>query len=221
MQVPDYIITTAQCVVPHIIDLDEDEALKKPIVIYVDDILYKDSYYDKGGTKTLKEFLAIENEVILAFREKAKTLVSKRGNYKLTNDRYEELLSVLKPDHYPDFQTAKNCYRGTEIIEPKSIDDLPNQILSGAKILGTGFIKEMSEKGKMLKIVDNRIFVKNIFDCSCCGDLSSGYLEYIYSIKEMNAMKYIMLHNIKSFGNLLDQIRRGEVEGIEIVHTEM
>ncbi|EOB15048.1 hypothetical protein NBO_10g0038 [Nosema bombycis CQ1] len=47
----------------------------------------------------------------------------------------------------------------------------------------------------MLKFDDNRLFVTEITDCKCCGDLKEGYLAYLLSINEINGFIYLTIHN--------------------------
>lgn len=202
---PDYIITTNIGCIPYIIDTDK-EYLKKPKKIYLDDILYKDSFYDKSNKCPIRTFIGIEEDVYLAFRNKANTLSSKRGNYKLKQVKYEELVKELDVTGYADFKTGNlrinskspevsNEFEESEIIqEPKNLEDFRQKLKDGVKYFGTEFINKMVEDGLLLKIDET-------------GDLKAEhinqsnfeYQKYLFSINEMNAFTFISENNYKIF----------------------
>lgn len=200
---PLYFISTKSCVVPHVIDAQSIPSTNKNVKIYIDDILYKDSAYEGGLDLEIKEFCAFSNiKTCLGFRNKPNTLVSKRGHYKLKKQKYEEILEVLKPDYYADFDTGKIFIDENELVEPKEVEELIELLNRGHLVFGTEFINNLVNQGMMMKFDGFKLDVCEIFDCKCCGDLSTGYLKYLWSIKEMNALTYLAIHNY----NVLDEV---------------
>ncbi|CAD26073.1 hypothetical protein [Encephalitozoon cuniculi GB-M1] len=210
--VPSYFISTRSCVVPHVVDAQSVPSTNKNIKIYADDILYKDSPYDEGFDLSLKDFCAISGiKTCLGFRNKPSILVSKKGHYKLKAQRYKELLEVLRPDYYADFKTGKITVERDELIEPKDVRDLVEWLSKGHLLFGTEFINDLVSQGTMLKLSGCRLEVCGIFDCKCCGSLSPGYLEYLWSIKEMSAFTYLAIHNYNTLDRMFEALGRGEL----------
>ncbi|KAG5859071.1 hypothetical protein KMI_09g14990 [Encephalitozoon hellem] len=200
---PSYFISTKSCVVPHVVDPQSIPSTNKNVKIYIDDILYKDSAYEGGFDLEINEFCSFSSiKTCLGFRNRPKTLVSKRGHYKLKKERYEELLGVLKPDYHADFDTGKIFVEGNELIEPKDVGEFVELLNGGHLLFGTEFVNNLVNQGMMMRFDGCKIDVCRIFDCKCCGDLSPGYLEYLWNIKEMNALTYLAIHNY----NVLDEI---------------
>jgi hypothetical protein len=206
LQMPEYIITTKLGMVPHIIDTAPFPSLNKMLKIYMDDILYKDSFYDKELELPIKKFCCTDKKVAVAFRDKPGVLISKRGHYKLSRKRYMEVVEVLDPDYHADFDTGKVFVDGDEVVEPSDMGDLIQKLKEGWKVFGTQFINDMVNAGKMLSFEDDRVEVREIYDCGCCGELSKGYLRYLWSIKEMNASSYLAIHNYNTLQKIMDRV---------------
>lgn len=211
-----YIITTNTGVIPNVINPKEHSSLSKHVKLYLDDFLFKDSFYDLGGELSLKEFCKIDEKIALGFKNTPKVLTSKRGNYKLTKEAYEKVLGIMKPDYYSDYDTGKLSIEKKEVVEPKDLETFCALIKTEGIIVGTGFIHKLVEEKKMLKLMNNKIEETNAFDCDCCGDLSPGYLEYLCSINEMNAGYYLTVHNFNFINDLFTQINLGKLEADKI-----
>lgn len=210
---PDYVITTRLCTVPHVADPSCVKSLSKTVKIYVDDVLYKDSAYDKGLGMTIKEFCSISGKVCVGFKNKPKVLVSKRGHYRLCRKRYEEVMKVLCADYHADFDSGKIVVNGLEEVEPSDVEELVRLVNGGHMLFGTGFVHGLVENGLMMRFVCGSLSVNKIFDCSCCGDLSPGYLRYLWGIKEMNAYTYLTVHNYNVLEEMMEFVGEGRSRG--------
>lgn len=206
---PSYIISTKLCTIPHITNPGSISSLDKDLKIYMDDILYKDSAYDKGLGLSIKNFCSVSKSICIAFRNKPKILISKRGHYRLKKERYLELLKTLGPDHHADFDSGKVFIGENELVEPKSVEDFVERLKKGNQLFGTEFVNSLVTDGLMLMLEGNKLSTNGIFDCSCCGNLSKGYLKYLWDIKEMNASTYLAIHNY----NVLDEVMKGIEDG--------
>lgn len=202
----NYAISTYHGCVPHIID----PQFTAPYIIYVDDILYKNSYYSHRPELSLSEFLNLKNKLILKFRDGTKpsrractrSLLSKHGKLIITKEEYERLIKIAKPDFYdsfvPDITNKNNigC-----IGEPKDISDAINMLEDG-KIIGTEFVNVITNEGK---IIDNEKIMsvdEYGFSCACCEKYSAEYIKYIWSIKEINAFTILQNHNLNQLEKL-------------------
>lgn len=126
-----FLISTVTGQIPNVVRHTDTEALKGDLMLFWDDFLYKDSYYDNDQcTLSLREFCSIDGDrnIFLGFRNTPKILKSKRGNFKLTKERYEKLLIVMKPDYCVDYTTQNvinlkdNSIHTKKYIEPKDIN---------------------------------------------------------------------------------------------------
>lgn len=187
---PDYAITTVQGAIPYIIETGR-AFLNKPRLVLLDDFLYKDSFYDRGGDQPLREFIASEADVYLGVRERPCLLKSKRGNFRVSRSRYDEVVARMKADVFADYDTGRVTRGGTELVEPADIDELARLISEGKRLFGTGFINRMTESGRVLSIEGG---------CLCCRDIGETdheYVKYMFSIKEMNAFTFISENNYR------------------------
>lgn len=218
---PSYFIATRSCVVPHVVDPQAVSSTNKALKIYIDDILYKDSAYDQGFDLPIGEFCAIPGvKTCLGFRNRPKVLVSKRGHYKLTKERYGALLGVLRPDYHADFESGKVFVEGRELVEPASVAGFVELLGTGDVLFGTEFVNGITDQGLMMRRKGNKLGVGKIFDCRCCGDLAEGYLEHLWRIKEMNALTYIAIHNYNTIEAMCKDIEAGELDPAKIVLEE-
>ncbi|EOB15047.1 hypothetical protein NBO_10g0037 [Nosema bombycis CQ1] len=135
MEDSKFLISTVTGQIPNIIKNSKIESLKGDLILYLDDFLYKDSIYDTEGCEiSLKELCAIDEnkKILLAFRNTPKVLSSKRGNYKLTKEKFLKVLNIMKPDYYVDFTTQKmiNFKDKSEIdgkfVDPKTPEEFYN-----------------------------------------------------------------------------------------------
>lgn len=198
--------------VPHVINSDCKTSLNKDMKIYMDDVLYKGSAYDRGVSVPIKEFCSISNKVILGFRNKPKILVSKRGHYKLSRERYEEVLRVMMPDYHADFDTGRIVVEGQELVEPRDIREFVKMLQEGYLLFGTDFINDLVMDGQMLKLEGSCLSVNGVFDCFCCGDLSEGYLKHLLDIKEMNGYTYLTIHNYNILNDIMNGVRDDRIQ---------
>lgn len=202
MNKPKYLITTFLGQVPHVIHIEDIPSLNRDILIYMDDILYKDSFYEKETTIPLKKFCSTDKRIYVIFKKSPKILESKRGCYKLTKEKYESMKAVLKADCYTSYDDNKLIIDGQELNEPKDVEEFMVKLKEGHKLFGTQFINNLVNERKMLVYEDSKLVVKDPFDCNCCGDKSEGYVQYLLKIKEMNANTYLAIHNY----NVLDKV---------------
>ncbi|KAM0671813.1 hypothetical protein CWI42_121510 [Ordospora colligata] len=215
-----YFITTRQCVIPHVIWPWKFPSFCKGIKVYTDDILYKDSAYDKGLEQTIREFCSIDSgSVCVGFRGKSKTLTSKRGNYKLEKKRYEMLIDTLEPDFSANYADGKMIIDGNELVEPANVSEFVYMLNSGIMLFGTEFVNRAVDEGHMLKFDGKIVSEGGVFDCKCCGELCEGYLEYLWNIKEMNAMRYLTIHNYNVINSVIGTICSEDVQDRTIVYS--
>lgn len=211
---PSYVIST-RIVVPHVVCPSSVESLRGPVKICLDDLLYKDSAYDRGLKIPIRDFCSGAAKICIGFRQSPKTLVSKRGNYRLTRERYNDIIETLSPDHHADFDTGKMVVDGCEVVEPADVQDFVGRMREGHLLFGTEFVNRLVEDGQMLRFEGNRLGVESIFDCTCCGGLSEGYLRYLWEIREMNASTYLMIHNYNVLHSVMKSAEDGCAAGLE------
>lgn len=187
----DYVITTSVGAIPYIIDT-EKVYLNKLKKVFIDDILYKDSFYDKGNKHSLKAFIGSTTDVILGFKAKPGILTSKRGNYKINAEKYSQIVQDLEVKNFSDFKTGILKIQEREVIEPKDLSEFKSMQERKDVIFGTLFINELTEKGMMIFIDDNNdLQVRHINDSEC------EYEKYMFSINEMNAFTFISENNYR------------------------
>lgn len=190
----DFVISTDKGMVPYLIE-SKVYNFNKPMKIFLDDFLYKDSFYDKGNVFPLNKFVGRES-LLLSFKNKRNTLTSKKGNYKLTDTKYNEVIKNMGPVRIE----SEN-----ETIEPKDLEDFNNIIKKAQKtVFGTSFINKMTEAGDLLFInVDSKtVFSKNI--TSDINIENIEYYSYLHSIKEINAFSFISEWNYQKFKEIID-----------------
>ncbi|KAI4293028.1 hypothetical protein PAPHI01_2302 [Pancytospora philotis] len=189
---PAYAITTILGSVPYIIDTDRP-FLQRPRLVLLDDFLYKDSYYHKGGQLPLKDFVAAGTDVLLGTRgERPAVLSSKRGNFKVTPEMYRETVERMGVAAFSDYHTGRLEYGGAELLEPSDAADLAAKIAQGHLLFGTRFINQLTETGQLLLIEDGALIVKHV------NDTEHEYVKYMLSIKEMNAFSFISEQNYRT-----------------------
>lgn len=186
----DYLITTTVGSIPNIIRNEELESLNKGLIFYADDFIYKDSPYEKLEMP-LREFCNVpkNRKIFLLCRNKFRIFESKRGRYKITAEEYEGFVRRMQPDY---------CSDTLDVIDPQTFEEFLSVVDKKVEWVGTSFLNNLVEKGKMLKFnQDGVLEVGDIYNCrdgDCCS-LSNGYLEYLYSINEINAFYYLAVHN--------------------------
>ncbi|KAF9763946.1 hypothetical protein NGRA_0952 [Nosema granulosis] len=200
-----YLISTVTGQIPNIVLHTETDSLKGGLILYLDDFLYKDSIYDTQNCDiSLRELCAInkDREILLAFKKSPKTLFSKRGNFKLSKERYSQILKIMKPDFYLDYSTLEiistlenNSKLEYKFVEPKDCNEFYELAKKGGYFLGTNFANEITKNKQMIKFENNKLEVVDAFDCTCCGDLEKEYLGYLLSINEINGFTYLTTHN--------------------------
>jgi hypothetical protein len=203
---PEYVVTTKLGMVPHVIDMTPFPSLNRTLKIYMDDILYKDSFYDRATDVPIKEFCSTDRKVAISFRKSPRTLISRRGHYKLDREKYMQVVRILDPDYCADFETGRVFIDGKELIEPPDLGSFVKGLREEGKIFGTQFINNMVDEGRMLSFDGCRIEARDIYDCGCCGGLSEGYLRHLWSIKEMNASSYLAIHNYNMLQKIMEAV---------------
>lgn len=199
---PCYAITTVQGAIPHIIDI-EQAFLQHPRKVYIDDFLYLNSFYHKGGEAMLQKFIGSPTAVYLAFKEGPCVLKSKHGNYKLAPDTYNEMVTRMAVGAHADYTTGKLWHRGAELVEPASVAEFNEMLASGARLFGTGFINKMTQDAMVLCIADSRLAAKSI------EETDNEYVKYMLSINEMNAFTFISESNYRVFHEYFEALPRG------------
>lgn len=190
----NYVITTNIGCIPYIIDC-EKEYLKKYRKVFLDDFLFVHSYYDKNFTADLKNFIGSNEEVIVGFKnnetlnKKIRIIHSKHGNYKLTEEKYLEVINSMNIKKFADFNTGKILIDGKELVEPT---DLSEYIKTEEKLYGTSLINELTKKAMILSIEDNKLKKTHL------NDTNFEYEKYLLSIDEINAYTFISNHNYKT-----------------------
>ncbi|ELA41086.1 uncharacterized protein VICG_01879 [Vittaforma corneae ATCC 50505] len=190
----DYVITTSIGCVPYVVDC-EHAHFKKTRKVFLDDFLYKNSFYDKNFEADLKTFIGTDSEVILGFKssdalcKNTRIIASKRGNYRLTEARYNEILKLMKVDKFADFKTGKIKVNNLELVEPKDLSEFTK---CDNKIYGTQLINELTESGLLLFIEDSKLACRHL------NDTDFEYEKYLLSINEMNVFTFISEHNYKT-----------------------
>lgn len=191
----NYVLTTVTGMVPYITDYTNDH-FKKTRKLFLDDFLQKDSFYDRGLSTDIKKYVGCDEEVIIGFKKTPKVLESKKGNYKLTEDKYKQTVINMNANCYADFSTGKLLYEGEEVYEPVDLDDFNN---STAKLFGTSFINQMVDKGELLYIDGDRLCSKSILDSE------DEYHKYIWSLKEIISFTMLAEKNYKVFSEFLNK----------------
>ena len=192
----DYVITTKSGYIPYVID-DSQSYFKKARKICLDDLLFKDSFYDKNGSECICKYVGTDLPIIIGYRNTPKILISKKGHYKLTEERYTNVLKQMQASHYFDFPTGKLIYNESEVYEPKDLDDFINCTY---KIVGTQFINDLIEKGMLLYIKEDKLVSMHL------NETDLEYQKYMLSIKEMGAFTFISEHNYKVFHDYIENL---------------
>lgn len=191
----DYAITTTNGSIHYVTQTSEPHFLK-PRKIYIDDFLFKDSFFDKNFTVELKKYIGSEMPVLVGYRNKPKILVSKRGHYKLKEDKYNEVIKQMNAEHFFDFKTGKLIYNGNEVYEPKDIEDFNN---SKECMFGTQFINDLTDKGMVIYENDGILESKHL------NDTDLEYQKYMLSINEITAFTLISESNYKVFYDFINR----------------
>lgn len=186
----DYVITTSNGCIPYVVDTEKD-FFGRIWKVYLDDMLFKDSFYDQGGRCSLEIFIGSGSKVAVGFRHKPSVLVSKRGNYKLTEEKYKEVLEAMECQLFADFATGKLSLGQKDIVEPKSLKDF-NELSEGQCLFGTQFINDLTDAGMVLHI-DN----EGHLDSRHLDETDFEYQKYLLSINEINAYSFISESNYR------------------------
>lgn len=196
----DYIITTKSGCIPYIIN-DSEVYFNKPRKIYLDDFLCKDSFYDKKFSEKIEKYLGIDVPVLVGFKNTPKILISKKGHYKLTEDRYKEVIGQMQAKFYFDFSSGKLIFNDKEVYEPKNLDDFNN---GNQEMVGTQFINDLIDQA-ILIYEENGILM-----CKHLNETDLEYQKYLLSINEMNAFAYISDHNYRIFYDFMNKPSKPE-----------
>lgn len=200
----DYVITTSKGCIPYIVDTDKD-FLTKTRKVYLDDMLFKDSFYDKNCRCPLKVFIGSNSEVVVGFRHKPPVLVSKRGNYKLTQEKYKNVLGAMECQSFADFNTGRLSLDQNDVVEPKNLDDF-NELVRSQSLFGTQFINDLIDEGMMLYI-DNG---SHLLCSRHLKDTGFEYQKYLLSINEMNAYSFVSENNYRVFYEYIEMKNKSE-----------
>lgn len=184
----NFIISTYNGTVPHYFDYE----IKNPVIINMENIYYKDSYYFCGGSRSLNEFCATKAKIYLKFRNPLKTY---RGNFRISESEYEKFLKIGKPEFYQKYyenQKEKddkinyfiNDNGDTNLVySPMNWIEMVN---CNYNFVDTEFINFMADEGKRLSNIDlkniNDIFMKKIEDI----DDKNNILKYLDEWSESN-----------------------------------
>jgi len=277
---PYYVISTIQGAIPFI-PLPDSPVYNAPRLIYLDDFLYKDSFYealaggstgalapnasdsvsDHSGTGyPIAAFIGTTQEVIVAFRGKEavrkrenmrnsgenmcnsesvakneancnskdtpggeignkkpkfRLLRSKRGNYKLTEDRYNETIKKMSAKNCADFFTGEVKYNDFCVIDPETLEEFNEKFSKGRAenqpqdtqppgnqprnrlLFGTSFLNNLSKEGRILTVNSGD---GSLFGSVHINDTEEEYTKYLYSINEINAFSFIAGKNYEIFG---------------------
>lgn len=197
----DYVITTNAGAIPYIAFPNSKQFLKVRKV-YLDDFLYKDSFYEKGNSMPLRTFIASPEQVCLGFRGDPKILKSKRGNYKLTPGAYEEVIKTMDIALYASYEGNKIYIDEKEVLEADDIPDFMNLLEKGHRLFGTQFINNLIEKRRLLCLSEGVLLEKDVEEC---GD---DYLKHLVQINEINGMTTISENNYLVFYNFVEEFNK-------------
>lgn len=210
-----YKITTIKGLVPHITDLDK-EYYGFTFIVFIDDILYTDSYYENiinsKYTNTemfnLNKFLNLKTTIQIRFkgseylkRSNRRVLDTFKGKYYLTKENYDRFIAVTGVKEYEPFDKIDKRMPVLSLNE--AID-----LLKLNKEVETGFIHVLTDN---YFTIDNDRVVKAdeySFKCSCCIKYNSEYMKYLIKIKEANAKTIIQHHNYVSFYKLAKNLEK-------------
>lgn len=187
----DYLISTIQGSIPYIID-DTKPFLQVNRKILLDDFVYKDSFYAKNGDMNIKKYTAVSVNPYVCFKEISKVLKSKRGNYKLKQEDYHEIVKKMNPAGYAAYDNSTLTINGEICVEPKDFCDFKKIIETETFLVGTDFVNKLIIEGKILQIKNNELKIVDI------NKHDDEYLKYIFSINEINALTTISEINYKA-----------------------
>ncbi|KAM0679600.1 hypothetical protein GINT2_002230 [Glugoides intestinalis] len=190
----DYVITCDKGCIPYVIDCEKAH-FEKNRKLFIDDFLYKDSFYDKGFEEDIAKFIGGECKVVLGFKGNERTsknriLVSKRGHYKINKLAYEKVIGQMKiaSDNCASFENGDLFLEGEKIVEPRDLEEFNQGCF---RVFGTDFINKMTEEGKLLIEEEGRLKAKHL------NETEFEYEKYLFEIKEMIAFTFISEHNYK------------------------
>ena len=191
----DYIITTKNGCIPYIV-YDKEIHFQKSRKILLDEFLFKDSFYDKNLTEKIEKYLGVELPVLIGFKNTPRILISKKGNYKLTEARYNEIMNQMQASNYFEYKTGKLIYNGNEVYEPRDLNDFNN---SSHKLIGTQFINDLIDQGMIIYEKDGVLISKHL------NETDYEYQKYMLKINEMNAFSFICDYNYKVLYDFLNK----------------
>lgn len=190
----DYVITCDKGCIPYVIDCEKAH-FEKHRKLFIDDFVYKNSFYDKGFEESIAKFIGGDCKVLLGFKGNERTakhriLVSKRGHYKLDKVAYEKVIEQMKMDinDCAGFENGSLFLEGEEIVEPKDLKEFNE---GNFRVFGTGFINKMTEEGKLLINENGKLRSKDL------NETEFEYEKYLFGIKEMLAFTFLSEHNYK------------------------
>ncbi|KAI5169576.1 hypothetical protein PAEPH01_0828 [Pancytospora epiphaga] len=198
---PDYVIATTQGAIPYILETDK-VFLRKPRLVYLDDFMYKGSYYEGGGVLPLKDFIASETEVYLATKGAPSILTSKRGNYRLSSDLYEEVSQRMEVKMKADYKTGIISINGRKLFQPSDLDEFNQLINQGAVFFSTEFVNKLTDAGNILLIKNGILCAGSILESE------NEYIKYMYSINEINAFTYMSESNYRVLHEYFELLKR-------------
>lgn len=214
----NFVITTEKGIIPHIIDGPVYD-LKKPFKIFLDDFLYKESYYEKNKL-SIHEFIGIQNEgkrILVSAKYKGSVLVSKKGHYKLSEVDFKNVIDRIKSSNEilinADYKENRLFMDEIEVVEPKDLNDFNRlvDIKEGNLIFGTDFINKISNEACLLYQKDSVLISIHIND-SNVNDFKNinnlEYIKYLYSIKEMNSYSFITEYNYIYFNEYITNFNK-------------
>lgn len=212
----DYVITTVKGTIPHVIDGPVYD-LNKPFKIFLDDFLYKNSFYDLQNKLSIDKFIGVEDKtILLSFKNKSSCLISKKGNYKPSREKYNEILDLMKPETNnnilipADFNNGDLFLNGIKVVEPVDLDDFNNIIKNNTNVIfGTEFINKLTDEAHLLYYNDDQLLCVHLNDASTIKNFENlfnlEYYKYLLTINEMNLYSYICEINYLTFNNFINE----------------
>jgi len=191
-----YAISTSIGAIPYVIECDHPE-FRRPKIVFLDDFLFKDSIYDKNQKVSLVDLIGgaeTAGEIGLAFRNATacknnRILTSKRGNYKLTPERYSEILALMGVETHAEFKTGVLRMNGGEVVEPTALSEY---VRGTETVFGTQIVNDLTAKGMLIYLDGDKLSCKHL------NETDHEYEKYMLSINEMNAFTFIAEHNYKA-----------------------
>ncbi|KAL6121078.1 hypothetical protein NUSPORA_02069 [Nucleospora cyclopteri] len=194
-----YVYTTKLGIIPYLIHTNKQIPLK----IHIDDFIYKDSEF-LTGKKSLKEFInATDKKVYVDWLKKevnkkkgTKKLIlsSKRGQFGIDKQQFDQIIVNTDADGYFNYETKMLKINNIPVVEPKDLDHFNELFKSNEKyIFGTGFISKLISQGYLVINEGDFLSKKHI------NDTDDQYMKYLYKINETNVFLHIAEQNYQVF----------------------